>query len=123
MNLIVAMCKNRGIGLKGNLPWGLNLKNDLSSLSDKETNEFREIENKNKESIEKIEVLQQSVQKVTSQINVITKNNIEGIKTDIVKINTGVKKLEKQFKEISSQFKVLTGGKGKSLTSRLFGRK
>jgi len=101
----------------------VNLKNDLSSLSDKETNEFREIENKNKESIEKIEVLQQSVQKVTSQINVITKNNIEKIKTDIVKIDTGVKKLEKQFKDISSQFKVLTGGKGKSLTSRLFGRK
>ena len=29
MNLIVAMSKNRGIGLKGVLPWGTKLKNEF----------------------------------------------------------------------------------------------
>ena len=99
----------------------VKLKNDLTSLSVKETNEFQGMENKNNESIAKIESLQKAVKKVSTQINVLTKDNIEKVKTDVVKINEGVKELEKQFNEINNQFKKLAGGKGKSITSRIFG--
>jgi len=93
------------------------LKNDFSTSREQNINRFKDLEIKNNQFLEKIEALHGTVQKVSTEIRVIKKDNIEKIITDISNLGLQLKGIEGELKSIRK----LAKGKDKGGLRRLFG--
>jgi len=93
------------------------LKNDFSASREQNINRYKELEIKNNQFLEKIETLHSSVQKVSTEVREIKKDNIEKIITDLSNVGSQLKGLEKELKSI----KQLAKKNGKGVIKRLFG--
>ena len=96
-----------------------NLKNDVNNTNDQHKSHFEDLKTISGQITEKIELANSTIHKVSTEVNLLKKENIEKISNNLLKVHAQINEIEKQFKEIKKISK--SKSKSKNILSGFFG--